>query len=632
MASFDENGKYIKTNWKAGDKITATKLNKIEESIEAVNDNDISRYDEMRDKFIILEDKDSALDKEIANVKNTITDNKNDIEQAMVKVNEDINVFKDEFDAEVTRLDSVDEGLRNNILNIERDIQYPMSLAGEVKNTYKFEIDHDGMMSSLMTLDDIDGYTMIETTLSNEKVLLTRHMKTICTVDTSKNYFDDVICEDRHSTHSIDGYDVHIEGEPGWSYVMINLQNLELGGIYCCYVDRVIITTGNSAIELGTGLQPYHTLDQCCNSKDPFKSADSVLFTYTGGDAIIRLHASVDSVAGDLIYKNLQIYKVKECIIPDITLNSLPNGVKDEIKDGMMIKRTKHVNLAELTWVPSSTNDQFPESEFVVYYAKNTPDLIVDPDAWDNEIGVILCNNIPSVPNVVTSSADPSNADYNRVGISGHKEYGELRIKLYKSAVPNLEALYAWLNDNDVHAVYELETPEYIPVNLTIKVDKGDTVVINTTKTMDFTYVIPLNTRAQIDALQETAANTDKLRSELRAADAILQDNIDDLKYELGYDQHGNGYYILPGGLVIQFGYVTFPANYGSSETIDFILTFPEPFPNQVISFITSMSGGDDGWDSRVSGYATSTSHARVVIRGLNYAISNTVCWFAIGR
>ena len=37
MASFDENGKYIKTEWKAGDKITATKLNKIEESIEALN-------------------------------------------------------------------------------------------------------------------------------------------------------------------------------------------------------------------------------------------------------------------------------------------------------------------------------------------------------------------------------------------------------------------------------------------------------------------------------------------------------------------------------------------------------------------------------------------------------------------
>lgn len=34
---FDENGKYIKTDWKAGDKITATKLNKIEESIEAIS-------------------------------------------------------------------------------------------------------------------------------------------------------------------------------------------------------------------------------------------------------------------------------------------------------------------------------------------------------------------------------------------------------------------------------------------------------------------------------------------------------------------------------------------------------------------------------------------------------------------
>lgn len=55
MASFDENGKYIKTNWKAGDKITATKLNKIEESIEAVNDNDISRHVEADARLDALE-------------------------------------------------------------------------------------------------------------------------------------------------------------------------------------------------------------------------------------------------------------------------------------------------------------------------------------------------------------------------------------------------------------------------------------------------------------------------------------------------------------------------------------------------------------------------------------------------
>ena len=57
MTSFDENGKYIKTNWKNGDRITADKLNKIEESIEAVNDNDISRHVETDTRLDALEAK-----------------------------------------------------------------------------------------------------------------------------------------------------------------------------------------------------------------------------------------------------------------------------------------------------------------------------------------------------------------------------------------------------------------------------------------------------------------------------------------------------------------------------------------------------------------------------------------------
>ena len=57
MTSFDENGKYIKTNWKNGDRITADKLNKIEESIEAVNDNDISRHVETDTRLDALETK-----------------------------------------------------------------------------------------------------------------------------------------------------------------------------------------------------------------------------------------------------------------------------------------------------------------------------------------------------------------------------------------------------------------------------------------------------------------------------------------------------------------------------------------------------------------------------------------------
>ena len=44
-----------KTDWKAGDKITATKLNKIEDAIEAVNNNDISRHEETDARLDALE-------------------------------------------------------------------------------------------------------------------------------------------------------------------------------------------------------------------------------------------------------------------------------------------------------------------------------------------------------------------------------------------------------------------------------------------------------------------------------------------------------------------------------------------------------------------------------------------------
>ena len=68
MTSFDNNGKYIKTNWKNGDRITADKLNKIEESIEAVNDNDISRHVETDTRLDALEAKVKADSTQLADI------------------------------------------------------------------------------------------------------------------------------------------------------------------------------------------------------------------------------------------------------------------------------------------------------------------------------------------------------------------------------------------------------------------------------------------------------------------------------------------------------------------------------------------------------------------------------------
>ena len=67
MSSFDSNGNYNKTNWKTGDKITADKLNKIEESLEIINNNDIERHKEADRRLDALEEQNEAIEDELNN-------------------------------------------------------------------------------------------------------------------------------------------------------------------------------------------------------------------------------------------------------------------------------------------------------------------------------------------------------------------------------------------------------------------------------------------------------------------------------------------------------------------------------------------------------------------------------------
>lgn len=114
MASFDENGKYIKTNWKAGDKITAIKLNKIEESIEAVNDNDISRHVEADARLDALEAKDVAHDKELTNIKNTIADNKAAAELGDYDINSRMQFLEDELKETINKIERLESRIQES--------------------------------------------------------------------------------------------------------------------------------------------------------------------------------------------------------------------------------------------------------------------------------------------------------------------------------------------------------------------------------------------------------------------------------------------------------------------------------------------------------------------------------------
>lgn len=92
MSSFDSNGNYNKTNWKTGDKITADKLNKIEESLEIINNNDIERHKEADERLDALEEQKEAVDERLDELEDLVADNKSEVEELSEQLAQKANI------------------------------------------------------------------------------------------------------------------------------------------------------------------------------------------------------------------------------------------------------------------------------------------------------------------------------------------------------------------------------------------------------------------------------------------------------------------------------------------------------------------------------------------------------------
>ena len=128
---FNEDGTYNKTEWKAGDKITAVKLNKIELSLEAINNNDIDRHVEADSRLDILEERiTNTPDNEQMNaLMDMVKDNKDAVDLAVYDINSSIN--------------SLDVRINNTInttkLNIENRVDDINQRISNVKNYVTYE-------------------------------------------------------------------------------------------------------------------------------------------------------------------------------------------------------------------------------------------------------------------------------------------------------------------------------------------------------------------------------------------------------------------------------------------------------------------------------------------------------------
>ena len=112
---FNEDGTYNKTEWKAGDKITAVKLNKIESSLEAINNNDISRHVEADSRLDILEERmvNTPDNKQMDALEDMVKDNKDAADLAVYSINQKIESLESvNADSRLDSLEGVNAGSR----------------------------------------------------------------------------------------------------------------------------------------------------------------------------------------------------------------------------------------------------------------------------------------------------------------------------------------------------------------------------------------------------------------------------------------------------------------------------------------------------------------------------------------
>lgn len=131
---FDENGNYNKTEWKPGDRITAGKLNKIEESLEAINNNDIERHVEADNRLDILEYNEEVMEDRVEELEDLVEDNKTEVDTAIYEVHSKMDRLEQEMNDGIDTVEAIahtvddkiadaDASMKAQVAEVEGDLE-----------------------------------------------------------------------------------------------------------------------------------------------------------------------------------------------------------------------------------------------------------------------------------------------------------------------------------------------------------------------------------------------------------------------------------------------------------------------------------------------------------------------------
>lgn len=394
------------------------------------------------------------------------------------------------------------------------------------------------MEQSLVTLNGIKGKTEITNNPDPTLKIKNTQVKLLYTLDENDttNYFNNknITSDYGDTTYTLDRNNIRVTTTSnGWRYVNVEVYGLEPGCVYRLYVDDVQITRGGSAISIDSYTNGHLLSNVFANhSTRPNSNSNGLVAKARNGKLKFEFYANLNEDSqGDVSYNGITLRKVKEYTYADLTLRSLPNGVKDEIKNNKLIKRIESYTL-------NGTEDWV---------------LADGTKANTNSFSCPLPNAVPVNKAVVSLNSNKyKNASDEELYLEdvlglaiGGLNSNKLMFRVGKG-LSNVNKLKEHLSiaERDITIEYEIKEEVY-DIDLAITCLPGETVFIDTNDNLTFSHQVQLNTKAQVEETQKQIIKSNK---------SIWQKFKEFTDVEMILE--GNGYIKLPtalGGLTLQW-------------------------------------------------------------------------------
>lgn len=152
---FDENGNYIKTEWKPGDRIAAGKLNKIEDALEAINNNDIERHKEADERLDALEEQNEAVEERFDELEDLVADNKSEVEVLIYENNVKMDRLEQEINDGIDTVEAIAHTVDDKIADADASMKAQVAEAEDIVDQGKADI--NAIIDEVEKISDLEA-------------------------------------------------------------------------------------------------------------------------------------------------------------------------------------------------------------------------------------------------------------------------------------------------------------------------------------------------------------------------------------------------------------------------------------------------------------------------------------------